>query len=311
MEKKLVTISVPIFNEVEMVFEIYERVNSVFTNIPNYNYELVFFDDGSTDGTEREIEKMCKIHKEVKYVGYAKNFGYLKNTFYCVQQSKGDCSMLLHSDLQNPPELIPEFLKKWEGGAMVVQGVKRKSKEGKMKWFLKSIYYFVLIKIFGVKIKAHATEFELFDKSFIEILKQKKPRKPFLRGIVSEYALSTEQVYYEQEARKKGKSKFKFKSMFSFTVTAIGQYSKHLSFILVLSGILLLSVFSLGFVLFFIHHLPSISTIGLAGSLILCAFCVLFSLFIIGLGFCWRCIREYNKNRKCDPVVVEKKRINY
>ena len=149
--------------------------------------------------TREAVEKLCEKHNEVKAVFYSKNFGYLKSTFYCMQQAKGDCAIIVHADLQNPPELIPEFIEKWEKGAQVVLGVKNKSRENKFVYFLRTVFYFFMINIFGVKLIAHATEFELFDKSFIDILNNIKTNTPFLRGIVTEYASSIDCVYYTLE----------------------------------------------------------------------------------------------------------------
>lgn len=109
--KKLVSIVVPIYNEVEMIQEICTRVAEVFKTLNSYTYEIVFFDDGSTDGTRTILEEVASNQDEIKCVFLSKNFGYLKNTFYCLQQAKGDCAVILHADLQNPPELIPAFLK--------------------------------------------------------------------------------------------------------------------------------------------------------------------------------------------------------
>ena len=135
-QKKLISVVVPIYNEIAMIDEIIGRIQAVFKTIENYNYEIVFFDDGSTDGTRAAVEKICSECDNVKGVFYTRNFGYLKNTFYCMQQAKGDCAIIVHADLQNPPELIPEFIKKWENGAQVVLGVKNQSKENKFIYFL-------------------------------------------------------------------------------------------------------------------------------------------------------------------------------
>ena len=208
MSKKLISVVIPTCNEIDVIDELYERVTNVMKSIEAYEYEIVFFDDGSTDGSKTKIEELCAEHSEVKCVMYSKNFGYLKNTFYAMQQAKGDCAIIIHADLQNPPEMIPEFIKRWEDGAQVVQGIKNQSKENKFVYFLRTVFYYLMIKFFGIKMTAHATEFELFDKSLIDVLKKIKVNSPFLRGIVSEYATRIDYIYYTQDARKKGKSKF-------------------------------------------------------------------------------------------------------
>ena len=152
IDKKTVSVVVPIYNEISLLDEIYNRINNVFKNLDNYVYEIIFFDDGSTDGTRKGIEEMCQKHEEVKAVFYSKNFGYLKNTFYCFQQAKGDCAIIVHADLQNPPELIPEFLEKWENGSQVVLGVKNQSRENKFIYFLRTVFYFLMNTIYIAKI---------------------------------------------------------------------------------------------------------------------------------------------------------------
>ena len=114
MSKKLISIVVPNYNEVDTLDELYERTTKVMQTLDKYDYEIVFFDDGSTDGSKKKIEELCNKDKHIKAVFYSKNFGYAKGTFYCFQQAKGDCAIILHADLQNPPEEIPNFVERWE-----------------------------------------------------------------------------------------------------------------------------------------------------------------------------------------------------
>lgn len=309
--KKIVSVVVPIFNEIQMVDEIYSRVSAVFDKIDNYDYELVFFDDGSTDGTREAIKKLCNKYNEVKSVFYARNFGYLKSTFYCMQQAKGDCAVILHADLQNPPEVIPELIKKWENGSQVVLGIKNKSHENKLMYTLRTIGYFILINFFGIKMVPHATEFELFDKSFINILKNIKTTNPFLRGIVSEYAANIEHVYFTQDARKKGKSKFNFSKYYDFAMCGITQYGKKTAksvISLSLIGIIL-SVAEFFFVFIpqcFEKQLFEISNSFLTRFLIFLFF-ILFILLSVAIEFLSTAITNLSEK----PFIIEEERINY
>ncbi len=310
-DKKLISVVVPVYNEVSMIDEIYNRISAVFKSIENYDYEIVFFDDGSTDGSRNAVEKLCAEHSEVKCVFYSRNFGYLKSTFYSMQQAKGDCAVIVHADLQNPPELIPEFVKKWESGAQVVQGVKNKSKENKFVYFLRTVFYFIMIKFFGVKMTAHATEFELFDKSFIDILKRIKTNNPFLRGIISEYASDIDYVYYTQDARKKGKSKFNINKYYDFAICGITQFSR--SFPRKAIAVSLFSLIALiaesCFTLF--GSLPDRSWLDLSDSIIIrCIFAAL-CLFIILVSVMFEYIITLVGNSTEKPMIVEDKRINY
>lgn len=310
-EKKLVSIVVPIYNEESMVEEIYSRVSAVFDTLDKFNYELVFFDDGSTDGTTNAIEKLCKNHPEVKAVFYSRNFGYLKNTFYCLQQAKGDCAIILHADLQNPPEIIPQFLEKWEKGAQVVLGVKNKSKENKFVYFLRTIFYFLFIKLFQIKIIPHATEFELMDKSFIKVLDSIEDSYPFLRGIIMEYADSIDTVTYTQDARKRGKSKFNLKKYYEFAMCGITRYSRTISRIAILFSLISIPALIAEFLFIFLPKQNFSDVLSLTNNILLRAipFLIIALIFLISLLFEYVFTIQQNSIEK--PFIIEKKRIDY
>lgn len=311
MSKKLISVVVPIYNEIAMVDEIFNRISKVFEGIEKYEYEIVFFDDGSTDGTRTAIEELCAKHPEVKSVFYSRNFGYLKSTFYCMQQAKGDCAIIVHADLQNPPELIPEFIKRWEDGAQVVQGVKNQSKENKFVYFLRTVFYYIMIKFFGVNMTAHATEFELFDKSFIDILKKIKTNNPFLRGIIGEYATRIDQVYYIQDMRKKGKSKFNVNKYYDFAICGITQFSRKLPRKVMLVCFIALIAAAAEFTVIFLPRVTKLPIIELTDSLILRVMFVALCLFIILVSVMFEYIIAILDNTAEKPLIVEEKRINY
>ena len=310
-DKKLVSVVVPIYNEVQMVVEIYNRVDNVFKNIGKYNYELVFFDDGSFDGTREAIENLVIEHSNVKGVFYSRNFGYLKSTFYSMQQAKGDCAVILHADLQNPPEVIPEFIDKWEKGAHVVLGVKNKSRENRFVYFLRTVFYFIMIRFFGLELTPHATEFELFDKSFIEILRGIHTPIPFLRGIVSEYSSKKDVVFYTQDARKKGKSKFNLNKYYDFAICGIVQYSAKIPrkcILLNLIGIIG-SLFELLFL--FLPEIQNLSVIEISNGILLRVIVLILLALFIFFAVVFEYVIFVAKNVGDKPIIVEEKRINY
>lgn len=309
--KKTVSVVVPIYNEISMVNEIYDRVVNVFKKLENYEYEIVFFDDGSTDGTRDALEQLCSQHDEVKCVFYTRNFGYLKNTFYAMQQAKGDCAIILHADLQNPPEVIPQFLEKWEKGAQVVMGIKNKSHENKLMYFIRTIGYFVMIHLFGIKLTPHATEFELFDKSFIEVLKGIKVDRPFLRGIVSEFSGKKDFIYYTQDARKEGESKFNFKKYYDFAICGIVQYSTDISRKCILLNVIGILAVIIEFFAVFLPNAGGLSVLDLSNSIILRAIIILLFVLFIFMSFVFEFVVFSVKNSSEKPFVIEEKRINY
>lgn len=310
-EKKTVSVVVPIYNETDMVEEIYRRVDAVFSDNQKYIYELVFFDDGSNDGTRGKIEKLCSEHENVKGIFYAKNAGYLKNTFYSVQQAQGDCAIILHADLQNPPEKIPDFLERWENGTQVVLGVKNKSRENKFMYFMRSVFYFLMIHIFGVKLIPHATEFELFDKSFIDILKQLKPSNPFLRGIILEWASSTDIVYFTQDMRKKGKSKFNLNKYYDFAMCGIVQYSRKIPRRIILCSVIGLFLTVAEFFFLCLPEILNSETVLIVNSVLIRIIIVLLLLLFIFVAFLLEFVIFSISNKDEKPLVIEEKRINY
>jgi glycosyltransferase involved in cell wall biosynthesis len=311
MSKKLVSVVIPIYNEISMLEEIYNRINDVFEKLSSYTYEIVFFDDGSTDGTRKAVEELCRKHNEVKAVFYSRNFGYMKNTFYCMQQAKGDCAVIVHADLQNPPELIPEFLEKWEKGAQVVLGVKNKSKENKFVYFLRTVFYFLMIKVFGVNLIPHATEFELFDRSFIDILRRIKVNTPFLRGIVMEYACVIDYVYYTQDARKKGKSKFNLNKYYDFAICGITQYSVCLPRRIILCCLIALALIFAEFCFVVLPNVGNSDLLSILNSVILRGILAAVCILIIVVCILFEYIISMKNNSTEKPMIIEEKRIDY
>ena len=311
MSKKLVSVVVPIFNEVSMVDEIYNRISAVVKKIESYDFEIVFFDDGSTDGTREALEKLCDAHDEVKSVFYSKNFGYLKSTFYCMQQAKGDCAIIIHADLQNPPEAIPEFIKKWEEGAQIVQGVKKESRENKLLYFFRTISYWLMIKFLGMKMTEHATEFELFDKSFIDILKRIKTNNPFLRGIISEYGAKIDYVYYVQDERRKGKSKLNVNKYYDFALCGVTQFSRVLPRKVIFVCIVGLLCLAADMIFIMLPNLFNGSILEITNSLILRFMFIALCLFMILVSVMLEYIFTLIDNSAEKPMIVEEKRIDY
>jgi glycosyltransferase involved in cell wall biosynthesis len=277
----------------------------------NYEYEIVFFDDGSTDGSGDIIESICEKDEHVKAVVYERNFGYSKTVFYCVQQAKGDAAIIVHCDMQNPPEEIPNFVEKWEQGADVVLGVKSKSRENKLMYFIRTLGYCILNLIFGMHIIPHATEFELLDKTFIEILGGISTQNPFLRGYILEYGKNIQKVYYTQDKRHKGKSHFNITRYYDFALGGIVSMSdciprRFILFAFLSSAALFLETF--------IHFLPKCFEMDSSAIVtgILIRFLVLALMLLTMLvSMLFEYVLTIIKNTEQKPIIIEKKRINY
>ena len=310
--KKLISIVVPVYNEVKMIPDIYSRVVAVMEKTGKYDFEIVFFDDGSTDGSKEAVVSLSEKDNRVKAVFFSNNFGYIKNTFYSLQQAKGDAAVLLHADLQNPPEIIPDFIEEWEKGSKVVIGVKNKSRENKIMYFLRTVFYRVMNLIFGMELVPHATDFGLFDRSFCDILREIRSTSPFLRSIINTYSgKGTAYVNYTQDRRYCGKTRFNLGKYYDFAICGIVYRSRNLPRKFLVFGIICL-LLSAGE--FFINFLPDLVK-GIAvnpsqGVLLRCII-GLIELLIIFISVISEYVIYTAQSADSKPMITEEKRINY
>ena len=311
MQKKLITVSVPVYNEKENIRPCYDRISAVMQSLPAYDYEIVYFDDGSTDGSREEIEALCSADKRVKAVFYTRNFGYSKTVFYCMQQAEGDAAVLVHCDLQNPPEEIPRMIEKWEQGAEIVLGVKNKSKENGFVYFLRTLFYGIMNLLFGMKLVPHTTEFELFDKSFVRLLRQINAPNPFLRGIINEYGQTVEKIYYTQDRRAKGKSHFSIGKYYDFAVNGIVNTSRCLPrriLVFALSG---LFAVLLEFLIHFVPHLAELDHMALWNGLLLRFGISVLLAGLAALAVMFEYVIAAARNSSGEQQITEEKRLNF
>ena len=168
---KKVSVLIPCYNEKENVVPMSEAIDNIFkTECAQYDYELVFIDNNSTDGTRDLLRGICEKNKKVKAIFNAKNFGQFNSPYYGILQTTGDCTISMCCDFQDPVELIPKYLKEWENGYKIVIGIKSSSKESKLMYFLRSIYYKMIKKYSTVEQIEHFTGSGLYDKDFVNVL---------------------------------------------------------------------------------------------------------------------------------------------
>jgi glycosyltransferase involved in cell wall biosynthesis len=170
LKKKLISIVTPCYNEAENIDELYQRIVAVMAELP-YDYEHICIDNASTDNTVSKIKEIAARDKRVKLIVNARNFGHIKSPYYAILQSRGDACVLIASDLQDPPEMITEFIKKWEEGYKTVLAVKPESEESSIMFFLRKTYYRFITRISEVPLVQNATGAGLFDRVVIDILR--------------------------------------------------------------------------------------------------------------------------------------------
>lgn len=228
-DMKKISIMIPCYNEFENVVPISQAVvDTMEKQLPQYDYELVFIDNCSTDGTRELLEQICAGNKKIKAIFNVTNFGQFNSPFYGMCQTTGDCTITMCCDFQDPVELIPVFVKEWEKGHKIVSGIKTSSKESAIVYFFRTMYYKFIKNMSSVKMIEHFTGFGLYDKTFIALLKELNDPIPFVRGIVAEYGsgFNLKEVEYEQPLRRAGKTHNNFYSLYDAAMLSITSYTK-------------------------------------------------------------------------------------
>lgn len=224
---KKISVTIPCWSEEKSVRQMYSRLIKIFSEkLKQYDYEIIFVDDYSPDNTRSEIRKLCEEDKRVKAVFNARNFGFSRNVFATLQYGSGDATFMLFGDLQDPPELLPEMVKRWEAGSKVVIGQRTKGNENPIMYSMRKAYYKLMELLSDSKQIEHFNGFGLYDKSFIDVLKELDDPMPYLKGIISELAIEQSIVRYEQAASLRGKSGANFLKNYDLAMQGITSYTK-------------------------------------------------------------------------------------
>lgn len=227
MNKKTISVTIPCWSEEKSIRQMYDRLMKVFREqLSQYDYEIIYVDDYSPDNTRAEIRRLCKEDKKVKAVFNARNFGFSRNVFATMQYGSGDATFMLFGDLQDPPELLPEMVKRWEAGSKVVIGQRTKGNENPIMYTMRRFYYKLMGMLSDSKQIEHFNGFGLYDRSFIDILKKLDDPMPYLKGIVAELAIERSIVPYEQAASLRGKSGANFLKNYDLAMQGITSYTK-------------------------------------------------------------------------------------
>jgi len=224
---KTISVTIPCWSEEKSVRQMYDRLTTVFREqLPQYNYEIIYVDDYSPDNTREEIRKLCAEDKHVKAVFNARNFGFTRNVFASLLYGTGDATFMLFGDIQDPPELLPQMAAQWEQGKKVIIGQRTKGNENRFMYAMRRLYYKIMELLADSKQIEHFNGFGLYDKSFIDILRQLDDPAPYLKGIVSELAIEQSVIHYEQAASQRGRSGSNFLKNYDLAMLGITSYTK-------------------------------------------------------------------------------------
>ncbi|MSR76803.1 MAG: glycosyltransferase [Candidatus Omnitrophica bacterium] len=306
----LISVITPCYNEEKNVEDLYLQVKAVFQGL-KYQYEHIFIDNASTDGTITILKRLAQADNNLKIIINSKNFGWVRSPFYGMLQGHGAAVVLLASDLQDPPGLIIEFIKKWEEGYKIVLGVKTKSKEPALIYKARSLYYGLYNKLSENEIVRHSTGFGLYDKTIIEIFRQLKEPYPFLKSLIPEIGFKKATVEYIQEKREKGISSSSLYRLYDVAIHGIISDSRVLIRGATLFGFLASALSLLIAIAYLILKITLWERfqLGIASVAIGVFFFASVQLFFIGIiGEYVGAIYTHVKDR---PLVIEKERINF
>lgn len=309
---KKISVLIPCYNEEENVVPISKAVTEILEGeLSEYDYELVFIDNYSTDRTRDLLRMICGRNPKIKAIFNVTNFGQFNSPYYGICQTTGDCTIAMSCDFQDPVELIPVFVREWENGYQIVSGIKSSSKENGFIYFLRSMYYKVIKNMSSVEMIEHFTGFGLYDKTFVKLLRQLDDPIPFIRGVVAEYGYKRKDVEYEQPKRRAGKTHNNWYSLYDAAMLSFTSYTKIGLRLATFVGFLgsafsiLVAVVYLTMKLVWWDRFP-------AGMIP-----VLLGIFVIGsmqlffIGLLGEYIMNINTRVMHNPLVVEEERINF
>lgn len=299
------------YNEEGNVEELYERVKTVFAGLPKYDFELLFIDNASTDRTLEILRKLAAKDRRVKVIVNARNFGPIRSWYYATLQGDGDAVIILASDLQDPPELIKDFVEKWEQGFKIVLGIKNRSEESPLFFAIRRLYYRIVKSLADVGMNENNTGFGLYDAAVISILREIHDPYPYFRGLICEIGFESAKVNFTQPMRRRGITKSNFYILYDIAMLGITEHSKVPLRLATMFGFLA-SVLSFFFGLCYLVYkllFWNRFSLGMAPVAIGLFFFSSVQLFFIGiLGEYIGSIQTKVLNR---PLVVEKERINF
>lgn len=307
---KMISVVTPCFNEVDNIEELYTRVKAVMESLP-YDYEHICIDNCSTDDTVTKLRLLAAADTRLKVIVNARNFGHIRSPYHALLQARGDAAVLIASDLQDPPEMIAEFVAKWEQGWLTVLAVKPESDESPLMFMLRKTYYRMISRMSEVPLVENATGAGLFDRRVLEVLSQIRDPYPYFRGLLCEVGFPIATVPFRQPRRKCGLTKNNYYTLYDLAMLGITNHSKVPLRLLTMSGFAVAFISLLVAVGFFVAKLLFWNSFSLGIAPTLIGMFFLGSVQLLALGLLGEYIGAIHTRVRELPHVVEIERINF
>ena len=309
---KKISILIPCFNEQENVEPISEAIVNLFEQeLTRYDYEIVFIDNDSQDLTRPKLREICARNPRIKAIFNAKNFGQFNSPYYGLLQTTGDCAIMMVCDFQDPIDMIPRYIEQWEAGYKLVVGVKTSSKENRLMYFLRGVYYKLIKRFSEVEQIEQFTGSGLYDRSFIQVMRDLKDPTPFLRGVVAELGYKIKKLPYEQPKRRAGKSHNNFATLYDAAMLSVTSYTKIGLRICTFLGVICGGISFVIALVYLIMKLIWWDRFAAGVAPLVIGMFFLGSLQLFFIGMMGEYILSMNRRLMNRPLVIEEERINF
>ena len=309
---KKISVLIPCYNEEENVVPMSQAVvEQLTTRLPQYDYELIFIDNDSNDNTRPLLREICKRNPKVKAIFNAKNFGQFNSPYHGMLQTTGDCTITMCCDFQDPVEMIPQLVEAWENGAKIVSCIKTESKENPLMRFFRTCYYKTIRKMSSVDQIEHFTGFGLYDKTFIEVLRDLKDPTPFIRGIVAELGYKRVDLPYTQAKRRAGTTHNNFFTLFDAAMLSFTSYTKVGLHLLTILGFILSFLSIMAALIYLVLKLIYWDDFSAGQAPMIIGLFFLNAMELLFIGFVGEYVMSINTRVMNRPLVIEEERINF
>ena len=308
---RLLSVVTGCYNEEENVRDLYEQVKQVMEGLDGYTYEHIFIDNASRDRTVTVLREIAQTDPRVKIIVNTRNFGHVRSGYYALLQTKGDAAIAIVADLQDPPRLIADFVRKWEQGYKVVLAVKTRSEESRLMFWIRRMYYDVLRALSDVELVQQFTGFGLYDRAVIDILREMSDPYPYFRGMIAEIGFESAQIEYVQPKRKRGITKNNFYTLYDMAMLGMTTYSKVPLRLATMTGFLVGVISLLVALVYLVYKLLFWANFSVGQAPLVIGMFFMASVQLFFLGIVGEYVGSIHTQVLKRPLVVEKERINF
>ena len=309
---KKISIVTACYNEEENVETLYQEVKKIFQEkLKDYEYEHIFIDNASKDETVPILKKIASVDRNVKIIVNSRNFGHIRSPHYGLLQATGDAVISIVADLQDPPDLIPQFIKKWEEGFKIVVGIKKQSDESLIIFLMRKFYYKTVAKLADIELIGNYTGFGLYDKRVIEIVRNIPDAYPYFRGMICDIGFEKAMIEYRQPERKRGITKNNFYTLFDMAMLGITTHSKVPLRLASIMGFSTAIISMLVAVIYLVYKLLFWKYFQLGQAPLIIGLFFFSSVQLIFIGIIGEYVGNIYTQVLKRPLVIEKERINF